>query len=288
MNRLFKLLLFFGFLRGAAQLPETNVWLFPVSKNKSGAYLIGEPSSVSHNKGYNNQPSFSSDGKLLYYSGQNGTQTDIFVFDIKKKRSMPITSTGTSEYTPRVYPGGHLLSAVVVEKDSAQRLHVLNLPAGTFSKKLDTDSIGYYTFLNTDTLVFYKLTDPHSLRWRTVTNGTENVLARNPVRTFWAVNRHSIIFGVTDSNRVDYLLYDFSLMKGKRFATHSPGSEDIWWHDELGLLIASGKSILRYDPANAAWNTLFDLGRFGITRITRFVFDPSGKFLAITDNPKSP
>lgn len=287
MRSLFSLLFVFSLVTGFAQMPDTDIWLFSVDRDKTGKYVWEDPLNITGRKGYDNQPSFSPDGRSLYFVSELNGQTDVVAYDIRKKKTAGITSGTESEYSPRPYVSAAGLSAVVVEKDSAQRIHILNAETGTFVKKLDTDSIGYYTFLNNDTVVFYKLTEPHSLRWRTVSNSREYTLAWSPVRTFWPVNRHALIFGIRDSVKTDYLIYDFSLMKAQVYATHLPGSEDLYWHPQLGLLIALGKEIHRYDPASKNWSLLFDLGTSGITKITRFVFDPEGKKLAVVDNPAS-
>jgi hypothetical protein len=64
-----------------------------------------------------------------------------------------------------LFLGGLGFSSVVVEKDSAQRVWQFNMD-GTFKTIVHegTDSIGYHTWLNADTLMYYKLTEPHSLR----------------------------------------------------------------------------------------------------------------------------
>jgi hypothetical protein len=174
---------------------------------------------------------------------------------------------------------------VVVEKDSAQRIHVLDAETGAHLHKLETDSVGYYCFLNTDTVIFYKLTGPHSLRWRTVKSDKEHVLADRPTHSFWPVNRHAVLFGVADSAGVRYYTYDFALMKARPFAQHAHGSPATWWHKEFGLLIAADKKILRFDQAKSGWQTLFDLSSHPITTITRFVFSADSRWMAITDNP---
>jgi hypothetical protein len=269
-----------------SQMPDTEVWLFEIKKEKTGAYAVAEPINVSQRKGYDNQPAFSADSKTLYYTSDANTQNDIYAYSIRSKKNLRLTSTSESEYSPRIVPGTQLLSAVVVEKDSSQRLQFFNSLDGTYSRKLSTDSIGYYYFLNNDTVVFFKLTEPSSLRWRTTSDSTEHFLGFKPTRCFQAVNRHTLVYGRKDSASVEYYRYDFLLRRATKLATHVPGSEDLFWHRDLGLMIAYKNEILRYNEQTKSWDVLFNFSSFGMRKITRFVIDPSAKRLALVDNPE--
>ena len=294
MSRRIKLILFlFLSFPAFSQMPETEVWLFEIKKDKAGAYTVQKPVNVSQRKGYDNQPSFSADSKTLYFTSDFGkagsssvTQNDICAYSLKSKKSTTLTSTPESEFSPRPVPGSGFISAVVVEKDSSQRIQFFNAADGTYSKKLDTDSVGYYYFPNPDTVVFFKLTQPFTLLWRTIKDSAEHFLAKAPARCFQASSRHTLVYGIKDSARVVYYEYDFLLRRATKIAEHMPGSEDLFWTPDLGLLVSSGKEILRYNTQGKSWDVLFNFSSFGIKKITRFVIDRSGKFLALVDNPE--
>jgi hypothetical protein len=286
MRRSRSVLLIFLPLLAFSQMPDTEVWLFEIKKDKAGAYSVQKPLNVSQRKGYDNQPSFSPDSKTLYYTSDANGQADIYTYSLKTKKSARLTSSPESEYSPRAFEGTHLITSVVIEKDSSQRLQFFNSMDGTYSRKLTNDSIGYYYFLNADTVVFYKLTNPHSLRWTTTKDSTEHFLAQGPARCFQSISRHAMLFGIKDSAHVDYYEYDFLLRRAKKIAEHRPGSEDLFWNASLGLLIAHKNEILRYNQQNKSWELLFNFSSFGLKRITRFVIDQSGSHLALVDNPE--
>ena len=162
-----KLLIFSLFLSFSAfaQLPETDVWLFKIEK-KVNKYTYTNPLNITQRLGYDNQPTFTADGKsILYVCIDSSKQADIYQYNISKKTGINITKSDVSEYSPTILPNGLGFSAVVVEKDSSQRIWEFNFN-GKFNKiaHQGTDSIGYHTWLNADTLLYYKLTEPHSLR----------------------------------------------------------------------------------------------------------------------------
>src|SRR5262249_21609651 len=129
-----------------AQMPDTEIWLFKLEKSKSGQTLK-DPQNISKRPGYDNQPSFSTDGKKLFYvSVREDKQADIYYYDLGKKKNVQLTKTALSEYSPSETADGKQLSAVVVESDSSQSIHFINATSGVHEKKIELDSVGYYTF----------------------------------------------------------------------------------------------------------------------------------------------
>src|SRR5689334_7396938 len=129
MNRLlslFVLLVNCSILK--SQLPETDLWIIKLEKSKEGQWLLSEPMNFTARAGYDNQPSFSADGRLVYYTSvHEDKQADIYSYDVKKKKILRITTSVESEYSPVLSPAGDMLTTVMVEKDSVQRIHFIEL-----------------------------------------------------------------------------------------------------------------------------------------------------------------
>jgi len=277
--------LFLSFFSANAQFPETDVWLFKLGTDKDKNLQFIEANNISNRKGYDNQPSFSPDGKKLFYvSMVENQQTDIVSYDLKRKKITSVTRTDESEYSPVNYLNNETLSAVVVEKDSAQRIHFIDVLTGNHTKRLDIDSIGYYHFVNSDTVVYYKLTAPHSLRFYVQSSKEDKLICTSPTRSIKKINRHEFLFGIKDSLKVVYYRYDFLLRKAEKLAQAPVEADDALWHKQWGLMISDKDKILRYDKASNIWITHFDLSTFGLKKITRFAFDEQGKYLAVTEN----
>lgn len=269
-----------------AQLPDTEVWLFGVKTAKTGSVSLADPLNVSNRTGYDNQPCFSHDGRTLYYSSaREDGQTDIYSYAIKRKRNVRITFSGESEYSPGPVPGSSLICAVTVEKDSDQVLSYVDSETGRHVRTFDFDSVGYYCFLNADTVVYFKVGKPHTLRMRSLSTGHDIWLADEPARTVRALNRHSFVYGVKQEGRVLLFRYDLIGRKGTPYAFAPEGTEDFFIHPSAGLLRAGGSSLFRYDHTKEDWVLWLDLAAFGIKNISRFVLDASCTKLAIVDNP---
>ncbi|MEI8135817.1 MAG: hypothetical protein WCH21_00660 [Bacteroidota bacterium] len=285
MRKILSIFIFtFSFLLLKSQLPNTDVWLFKIEKTKTELKLSA-PKNLTNRTGYDNQPSFSNDGKKIYYvSIREDKQADFYYYDLKSEKIIQLTKTKESEYSPGQTPDGKYLNAVVVENDSAQRIHFINSLTGVSEKKHEVDSVGYYTFLNSDTVLYYKLTSPHSLRYYVNSTNEDKWLGNNPIRAFKTLNRHSFIYGIKDSVKVTFYKYDFTLHKAEKYTEFASSSEDAIWHEQFGLLKSEGNKILRFDETKKEWLLLFDLAQFGIKKITRFGFDKKNKYLVLVDN----
>jgi Tol biopolymer transport system component len=101
-----KLLVFslFCSLLTFGQMPETDIWLFKIEK-KEGKYLYTNPLNITHRAGYDNQPTFSLDGKsILYVLIDSTKQADIYQYSISKKITINLTKSQVSEYSPTIIP----------------------------------------------------------------------------------------------------------------------------------------------------------------------------------------
>lgn len=272
-------------LNSFSQLPNTDIWLFKIETNKSGEYILQDPLNISNREGYDNQPSFSNDGKKIYYvSIREDKQADIYYYDLKNRSNFQLTRSKESEYSPVQTENGKYITSVVVESDSAQRIHFIDQEIGFDEKKYEFDSVGYYCFLNTDTVVYYKLTQPHSLRFYVKSSKEDRWLGNAPVRGFRVINRHTMIYGLKDSIKVEFYTYDFLLNKAKKYCEYPSLNEDIWWHSKWGLLKSEETKIMKFDTSKNTWQLVFDLKAFGIKKITRIAFDSKNAYLVIVNN----
>ncbi|MGZ3898755.1 MAG: TolB family protein [Bacteroidia bacterium] len=288
------LLFLIGFNCCLAQLPNTDLWLFPI-KNEKENYSIAKGENITNRPGYDNQPAFSEDGSIIYYvSIREDKQADIYTYNIGNKKIKQFTNSKISEYSPTLTPDKKIMATVAVLEDSSQVVYPLDIKTGTFINYPDRkfedvqlnsfDSVGYFTFLNADTVLYYKLTQPHTLRARSLSGHTDIFIAENPVRGFKAISRNEFIFGIKDSAKVTFYRYNIILSKAFKYCDYNSTSEDILWHKQFGLLKSEGPQILRFKEKENKWETLFDFSSLGITKITRFAFDVSNKKIVLVNN----
>lgn len=270
-------------INALAQLPETDVWLFKIDK-KEGKYIYSKPLNITNRPGYDNQPVFTPDDKSVFYVRIDSTnQADIYHYAISKKKHVNLTKSQVSEYSPTIIPDGSGFSSVVVEKDSSQRVWQFNWD-GTFKNIVHegTDSVGYHTWLNNDTLLYYKLTEPHSLRSLNLKTNKDVWICDRPARAFKKMgNSSKFIYAIIDSVSTQFRIYEPSLKESKVYASYPSVNEDFIWHPELGLIKSENADLLRYNEQLKQWETLFAFSAVGIKKITRFVFDSKTKNIVL-------
>lgn len=273
-----------------AQMPETDIWVVDLIK-KEGKYSFEKPLNVTNRKGYDNQPSFSSDGKAMYYvSNKDSNQTDIFVYNFKNKTTHSLCQTTESEYSPTLTCDKKFLTCVTVLKDSSQKLvnyDIVNkMPATEISDKMNNpDSVGYFTWLNKDTILYYKLTNLHSLRAWNIHTNKDVWICDNPTRAFKKIgNTSQFMYGLKDSTSVSFRIYHPTLKESKIYASFPSLNEDFIWNEELGLIKSENAELLYYKESSKTWQVLFSFSQLGIKKITRFVFDTKNKRLAIVSH----
>jgi hypothetical protein len=268
----------------AAQLPDTDIWLFGLERSKENIYTLKKPVNITARAGYDNQPSFSEDGRKIYYTSiREDGQADIYSYSLSKKKTTRITSGPESEYSPTPYAEG-ILASVVVEQDSSQRIHFIDELSGAHTGKLENDSVGYFTFLNKDTVAFYKLTSPHSLRYTRKSDPEEKWLGNSPSRAFRSMSRHSILYALKDTAATSFFIYDLLTAKGQKVCVVPGICEDFLFHPVFGIVRSEGAKLLRYDEKQRLWILLFDLAPHGIKKITRFAFNRNDGYLAVVNN----
>ncbi len=271
-----------------AQLPNTDIWLFKLQTKKQ-VISIKLSKNITNRNGYDNQPCFSANSKKIYFvSIKEDKQADIYYYDLGSKKTIQLTKTPESEYSPTEMLDKKSITCVTVLKDSSQVIQQLTYNKNDLICKttqiINADSVGYFTFLNADTIIYYKLTQPHSLRYYCSSTSEDKWLGYQPIRGFKAINRHTLIYGLKDTAKVTFYKYDFILHKSEKYCDYNSTNEDIIWHPQWGLLKSEGLKILRFDATKNEWQLLFDLSTYGLKKITRFNFDLKNNYLTVVDN----
>ena len=148
-----------------AQLPDTEIYLAEISKTGS-EWNFSSAENITNRIGYDNQPSFSPDGKsLLFVQVVDSIQSDIYKYSFKEKSTQRVTSSIESEYSPTYTPDRTKISIVRVDQDSAQRFYTFDpIKPSQVNAVEGSDSIGYFCWLNDSLLAMFIVGEKHSLQ----------------------------------------------------------------------------------------------------------------------------
>jgi dipeptidyl aminopeptidase/acylaminoacyl peptidase len=287
----------------AAPPPDTDIYVVEL-KRSGGRFEFGRAANVTNRRGYDNQPSFTPDGRALLFSSQreNG-QTDVYRYDLATAETARLTSTPESEYSPTVTPDGRHFSVVRVEADGTQRLWKFPL-AGTGQPALvmaDVKPVGYHLWLDARTLALFVLGAegrPHTLQVAVLGKRPGEVVELSPMatnigRSFQLVGGYGEAFAF-----VHKLAPDNWVIKGVDLKRHRttplaktlPGSEDFARLPDGSLLMARDAKLFRYEPGGAeGWHEVTDFSSVcAQCRITRLALSPRADRLAFVAQPAAP
>lgn len=267
---------------GIAQ-SNTEIFLYDVNSNNS-SITLSNGKNISNNEGYDNQPSFLNDERILFSSSRNG-QTDIAQYFGNYGSKVWVNFTEGGEYSPIKIPNKNAVSAVRLDKDGKQRLYSYNLSNGESTELIPNLVVAYYTWFDEHTIVSAAIEDKLlNLYVTNLQNGTNQKLASNVGRSFHKIPNSNLVSFISKENANQWQIKSLNPKTGaiKLVANTMQNVEDICWLDANTLL--SGKDNTLYKlrlRRDNDWKTVADLSADGIIKITRLATNPSATQLAI-------
>lgn len=269
--------------------PSTDLYLYRFSQFARGSAVF----NITNRIGYDNQPSWDGNARILYTSQQGG-QTDINEINFATSVHARVTSTPESEYSAAITPDGKAISVVRVERDSTQRLWRFPKDGGAPSVILPLiKPVGYYAWLDSTTLALFVLGTPNTLQIADTRTGAARVVTTNIGRSLQRVpgsRRASYLHRVGQEWMLETV--DPAPAAGGAFDIDTisamPDSADyVVWRSPTEIYTAAGSRILRMRLPNKTWVQVDDLSDKGIRRISRIALSPDGsKMVLVADEPR--
>ena len=268
---------------------NTDVFLFDLVSNNN-SIKVANGTNISNNEGYDNQPSFLNNDRILYSSTRNG-QTDIAQYFSSYKSKMWINLTEGSEYSPLKIPNKNEVSAVRLDKDGKQRLYRYNLSNGQSSELIQDLVVAYYTWFNEETIVSAVIEDQQLNLFATnISAGISKKYATNVGRSFHKIPNSNLISFISKENENQWQIKSINPDTGvtKLIANTMEGVEDICWLNNKTILSGRGTKLYKLTlNKDNNWVEISDFSSLGITSITRITVNSSMDKLAIAANFKT-
>jgi len=292
-NILFKLLLnlivLFNCTKFIAQ-SDSEIFLLDI-KFKQDKIEISNVKKISNNKGYNNQPIFVSNDKILFTSERN-LQNDIVQYDSSENSLKYLTNTLTSEYSPIRYKKNKV-TAVSLNEKGEQYLRIYNIKDNTFKIPFTDKIVGYYNYskkirnliissvLENNQLVLYTSnlkTKEHTY----IDNNTGRSIHNIPKNKF-GEEKISYISKKDSIWNINYV--DLSSYNTKTITTTLNNNEDICWFKDGSILTSYKNNLYIFNSKlSKDWKLLCSLEEYGITNISRIAINPDNDKLALVNS----
>jgi len=261
--------------------PGTEVYLFDLNKTATG-FELSNPINISVNEGYDNQPSFSKNGKYLYYtSWQSDNQTDIIQYELSSGEKKKISNSKGSEYSPIEMPGGKSVSTIILEKDGQQLLWRYDLKRKNRTVLVPNLVIGYHTWYDKKNLYSFVLGAPPTLQHHDLKSATNTIIEKSIGRSLHKIPNEKAISYISKASD-EWRIMRYLVTSGEKslITPTIPEAEDMCWTPS-GEIIMGAKEKLFFWQAGADWQLIADFSNFGLEEITRLAANPTGNKLAV-------
>ena len=290
-----KFLLYFVFLLSTLVTAQPNTEVYLMDIIEAGDSLqVTNFKNISNRPGYDNQPAFISNDKLVY-AGTEKDQSEIILYYLESDGSHRLNNpTVGGEYSPQPYPSKDLVAAVRLDTTGLQRLYAYdyaNPGFGNWQMLFEELEVAYFAFHDADRIIASVLSgDQLDLVVGAISKDSAQLLSEDTGRSIHKVpNSTSVSYTQkNETDTFDIFIVDIDAT-GESFyvATLPIGIQDHIWLSNAKLLLGSNDKLFMLDLFKGGnWFEVADLSEYNITEITRMAISPDGKHLAIAALPK--
>jgi hypothetical protein len=281
MKNLFFLLFFIS----STLIAQTNteIHVFDIVKTEK-EYHLKNGKNISNNKGYDSQPYFYDDNKVLFASTRNGN-TDILLYNLEnnKKRFISDTEKG-GEYSPQRIPNSNDISAVRLDNNGLQRFYKYNFKTGKNKEIIPDLKVAYPNWFDKNTLLAVSIVnDSLELFICDLKKKTNISVAKNVGRSVHRIPNTDLMSFISKENEKYWLLKSINpKTKEIKTITSVGKTEDITWLPNGTLLIPNGNSIYKFNPKEDKQPSLFfTFSDENINNISRITINTDGTKIAL-------
>ena len=272
--------------------PSTDIYLFDMNINNE-TISLSNPVNITHRKGYDNQPSFSPKGSLIYYTSAMDTlgNTEIKTYNYSTKKTNLFTHTPEGEYSPTVTPDRKFVSCIfgknVGKKNGTQFLIKYPIGGGKPIVLIDNLVVGYHTWVDNKQLVVFILGESgkNSLHHLNLTTKADTIISNNPGKTIQKIAGENTVGFIdkSDSSNTMIKKIDLTTFQISNVCKTIGSGEFVTWINKNLIIMSDGKAIL-YNrlQENKGWEKIkIDADMSLLKGITRLAVNGDGTKLAV-------
>jgi Tol biopolymer transport system component len=267
--------------------PSTDIYLLELLGGLDSLKNV-KPRPVATDKGYENQPFFTPDGRMiLFTANREGKQTDIYEYTIGGA-TRPLIATPESEYSPTITPDGGI-SVIRVESDGTQRLWRFDRDGSTPRVLLENvKPVGYHAWIDNSLIALFVLGQPATLRLARPGPGEAETLASGIGRSIHRVPGKRAVSFVHREGDGTFAVKELNV-DDKRITTLTPVVEgstdrDTAWTADGTLLMSARSKVFAWSASargSTGWREVFDVAPHRLGNVSRIAVSPDGKAIAI-------
>jgi len=281
----------------AQEPPVVNVFLVELHE-AGGRLTLGPLVKLTNDRGWNMQPSFSPDGRLLLYTSVRGNAnapSQVYAYDLEEGRERQVTRTLENENSPTVEPDGRSFVAVRWKPETLftefgpWRYSLAGEPLGPLLPAPDT--VGYFHRLDEHTFALMRPGDTFSVALHDLRTGTTRVVAHPsaPLPPRPIPGARAFSFTRTDSlgaHRIVRVALPTGLTSD--LGPTLPGRTSHVWTPSGTLLMARGNRLFQRSPDAPEWRELARFEAPELQQLTAYAVNPAGDRLVLLSPLRPP
>lgn len=269
--------------------PETEIFLFDYDANAREDALSGG-ANVTNRAGYDNQPYFTPDGASFLYSRDDGSQTDIWQYDIASGAHRQITDLPESEFSPTPSPDGRHVSMVFERSNSIWQfdMETPGAPSWTLAPSGVTEPVGYFARNWETGDIFYWSRYGFNVALTSAGEPAYHFISGHavPATPHLIPGSREFSFVHRQTNEQVWIKAFDPATKAVRPLTPIVGTNaNYTWAPDGSILQIEGDSLHRWREGGDGWEEIADLSAHGIESANRIAVSPDGKRIAIVGLP---
>lgn len=276
-----------------SQVPETQLYLFQLTKDDSSRWHVHSPALISswNPGGYTNQPEWLDDNTLLVSAKRVAeTQNEIYLLDLKASTVRRMTETPESEFSPTITPDGKHFSVIRQVHGDAVDQQVFQFPLDLASPGEPVlpriQNVGYHCWLNPNDVALFLVGDPIKLGFASIPEGTPRIYSSGIGRCLRKTTHGELAYVHKYSDTFWFLkIMNPDTRTSEIVHETLYGKEDFAIGPTGEYFMGSGSTLYVLDPKAAIkrWVPIFDLAVFGLTNITRLAINKSNAIAIVDD-----
>ncbi|GEM_PF-2143910 len=260
----------------------SDIWLFELD---GGDVELLE--RLTDREGYDNQPMFLDDGRLLFVSDRAG-RANIHLYDIESDDISQLTFTDADKYSPTPIPGtgGREFSVVHTDSIAQQGLWRYSVDGSTEPGPIaDVDWVAYYTWVGQDKVLFWRLTQPiPTVQLLDTITSSSQTIVEDSAFSFKQVpgEEASSYLARWADDHAEIWNYDWNTGVSTVMALVFEDGSDFTWTLDGRLLMMQGSELYSFKPdASDEWERV---AKLRLKNGSRLVVSPNGRLLAVVGN----
>ncbi|MFC4268649.1 nuclear transport factor 2 family protein [Polaribacter marinivivus] len=282
--KIFILIIFFI---SSSVLSQTNteIHVFDIVK-KGESYILKNGKNISNNTGYDSQPFFYENDKVLFASEKNG-QTEIVLSNLNstnKNLNYRSNTLNGGEYSPQRIPNSSQISAVRLDNDGLQRFYKYDSKSKKSTELIPDLKVAYPAWFDENTVVASVIVnDSLHLIISDLKSKTNTTVAKNVGRSVHKIPGTELMSFISKENDKYWLLKSLNpKTKEIKTITSVGKTEDVTWLPNGTLLLPNQSTIYQFNPKTDKNPKLFfSFSDENINNISRMAVNSEGTKIAI-------